>query len=277
MVAEVIPETHDTTTLVLFTGNDRLSYKPGHFLTIDPHQFEALDRWIEYLEMLKGRKEKPRAYSISSAPHEPYLAFTVKEERFTPGKTKYPPLLSPILAKRTYRGTKLIVTGFTGPYVLPDDVSETTGDLIHICAGSGIVPNFSIMKHCLRQCPHIRHTLIYSNKTWESIIFRDQFIRLKEEYPDRVNLIYTITREAPREHPLVDVRAGRVTPQLVDEAIRNADRPLFMVCGPAVGKFEKKAAKEQGITPSPRFMESVLQHLDELNIPKKRIIHESYG
>ena len=31
-------------TLVLFTGNDRLDYKAGHFLTIDPHQFEALDR-----------------------------------------------------------------------------------------------------------------------------------------------------------------------------------------------------------------------------------------
>ena len=43
MIAEVVVETPDTVTLVLFTGNDRLDYKPGHFLTIDPHQFEALE------------------------------------------------------------------------------------------------------------------------------------------------------------------------------------------------------------------------------------------
>ena len=43
MVAEVIPETPDTTTLILFTGNDVLEYEPGHFLTIDPKQFKALD------------------------------------------------------------------------------------------------------------------------------------------------------------------------------------------------------------------------------------------
>jgi len=42
MVADVIVEAPDTTTLVLFTGNDRLEYRAGHFLTIDPHQFEAL-------------------------------------------------------------------------------------------------------------------------------------------------------------------------------------------------------------------------------------------
>ena len=41
MVADVTVETPDTSTLVLFTGNDRLDYKAGHFLTIDPHQFEA--------------------------------------------------------------------------------------------------------------------------------------------------------------------------------------------------------------------------------------------
>ena len=91
MVADVVPETHDTVTLVLFTGNDRLDYKAGHFLTIDPHQFEALERFTAFLEDLKARKEPPRAYSMVSAPHERYLAVTVKEERYASGQTKYPP------------------------------------------------------------------------------------------------------------------------------------------------------------------------------------------
>jgi len=77
MVADVIIETPDTTTLVLFTGNDRLEYLAGHFLTIDPHQFESLERFTSFLEDLKGKREPPRAYSMSSAPHERYLAVTV--------------------------------------------------------------------------------------------------------------------------------------------------------------------------------------------------------
>src|SRR3954466_9202954 len=122
MVADVIVETPDTATLVLFTGNDRLDYKAGHFLTIDPHQFDGLERFIAFLEDLKGKREPPRAYSMASSPHEKYLAVTVKEERYASGVTRYPPLLSPLLVKRIPRGTRLVVTGFTGPYTLPEDI-----------------------------------------------------------------------------------------------------------------------------------------------------------
>src|SRR5215471_1347408 len=132
MVAEVIRETPDTTTLILFTGNEHLEYEAGHFLTVDPHQFEGLERFVAFLEDLKGRREPPRAYSMSSAPHERYLAITVKEERYVSGTTKYPPLLSPLLVRRTSRGTRMIITGFTGPYTLPDDVESTTDHLVHV-------------------------------------------------------------------------------------------------------------------------------------------------
>jgi hypothetical protein len=82
MVADVVVETPDTATLVLFTGNDKLDYRAGHFLTIDPHQFEAIERVTAYLEDCKGYREPARAYSRSSAPHERSLAITVKEERY---------------------------------------------------------------------------------------------------------------------------------------------------------------------------------------------------
>src|SRR6476620_5429886 len=124
MVAESVQETSDTTTLVFFTGNDRLDYRAGHFLTIDPHQFEALERFIAFLEDLKGKKEPPRAYSMSSPTHERYLAITVKEERYVSGLTKFPPLLSPLLVKRTVKGMRLVVTGFTGPYTLSPEIES---------------------------------------------------------------------------------------------------------------------------------------------------------
>ena len=71
----MIIETHDTTTLVLFTGNDHLEYRAGNFLTIDPHQFEALARWTQYLEDIKHK---------------------------------------PVLVRRPPRGTHMVITGFAG-------------------------------------------------------------------------------------------------------------------------------------------------------------------
>ncbi|MBV9493451.1 MAG: oxidoreductase, partial [Acidobacteria bacterium] len=149
IVADVVRETHDTTTLVLFTGNDRLEYRAGHFLTIDPHQFASLERFTAFFEDIKGRREPARAYSMCSAPHETRLAVTVKEERYVKGTTKYPPLLSPYLVHGLKPGSRLVVTGFTGPYTLPEDISNMTDHLVHLCAGSGSVPNLSILKWAL--------------------------------------------------------------------------------------------------------------------------------
>ena len=43
----------------------------------------------------------------------------------------------------------MVVTGFGGPYVLPPDIETRTDHVVHVCAGSGIVPNYAILKLCL--------------------------------------------------------------------------------------------------------------------------------
>jgi ferredoxin-NADP reductase len=272
MVAEVIRETPDTATIVLFTGNDRLDYQPGHFLTIRPQQFNALDRFCKYFEDLKGRKEPARAYSLCSAPHERQLAVTVKEERYVSGVTKYPPLLSPLLVWRLNPGTRMVVTGFGGPYTLPADIDSRTDHLVHICAGSGIVPNLSILKHCLANGMKLRHTLIYGNKTWEDVIFQRQLDELARQYPDKLRIVHTLSREA-RE----DCRRGRVCEELIREFIPDPTAVEVFACGPGVGKFERQAAKEKGEEPAPRFLETTLEALENLGVPDERIHRESYG
>ena len=69
MVAESVQETADTATLVFFTGNDRLDYKAGHFLTIDPHQFEGLGRSSPSWKTSRARRS-PRAPIRWPPPHE---------------------------------------------------------------------------------------------------------------------------------------------------------------------------------------------------------------
>jgi 3-ketosteroid 9alpha-monooxygenase subunit B len=277
MVADVVVETADTSTLVFFTGNDHLEYKAGHFLTIDPHQFEALERFTAFLEDLKGKREPPRAYSMCSAPHERYLAVTVKEEQYVSGATKYPPLLSPLLVKRTVKGMRLMVTGFTGPYTLSPDIDSQTDHIVHICAGSGSVPNFSMLKHALEYHPRLRHTFIYSNKTWRDIIFRDALIELEAKHPERLRVIHTLTREPDVALCGPSVRKGRLNADVLRELIPDLDSCVIYVCGPGISKFDREAAKEKGEQPQPRFLESVLADLKSLGVPNARIKRESYG
>jgi ferredoxin-NADP reductase len=277
MVADVIQETPDTNTILLFTGTDRLDYEAGHFLTIDPHQFEALERFTSFFEDQKGKREPPRAYSMSSAPHEKYLAITVKEERYERGVTKYPPLLSPLLVKRTGRGNRLIVTGFTGPYVLPQGVESRTDHIVHVVAGSGAVPNFSILKHALTYLPKVRHTWICSNKTRDDIIFRRPLEELAERFPENLRVIHCVTREQAASSYGPHYRHGRVTAALLRELVPDAGSCLVYACGPAIGTWEKAAARARGEEPRPRFMESSLAALAEVGVPKEHVTTESYG
>jgi ferredoxin-NADP reductase len=277
MVSEVKVEAPDTVTLVLFTGNDKLDYEPGNFLTISPQQFPALERWVHYLQDLKGRKEPPRAYSLASSPDEKYIAITVKEERYTSGSTPFPPLLSPILALRTPPGTKMIVTGFTGPYRLTDEIRQQNEEIVHVCAGSGVVPSFSIIKHDLRVYEKLKHTLVYSNKKYEDIIFDADLAQLEREFPDRFKVIHTLTREEDPNAYGENIRKGRISQDLLGEAIRHTENTAVFVCGPDHLPWQKKAAKEKNETLPSSFLQSSLGYLKELGIPKVRITKESYG
>lgn len=277
MVADVVVETPDTVTLVLFTGNERLDYLPGHFLTIDPHQFQALERFIAFFEDQKGKKEPPRAYSMCSAPDERYLAITVKEERYQRGLTQYPPLLSPLLVKHSVRGMRLQIVGFTGPYVLPPDVEERTDHLVHVVAGSGVVPNLAILKHALAHHPRLRHTFVYSNKTWDDVIYRDLLARMELEHKDRLRVIHTLTRDPEAAARGERVRTGRVSAGLLRAEITDPAGCLVYACGPAISTWDRHRAKEQGTAPAPRFLESALAALAEVGVPKDRIKTESYG
>lgn len=278
-VTEVVWETPDTVTLVYDAGAEPMDYLAGQFVTIRPQQFEAIKGQAAYFEEVKGKKEPARAYSMASAPHEP-LAITIKEELFVSGQTKYPPLLSPLLVWGVQPGMKMRVNGFGGPYHLPADVEAQTEHIVHVCAGSGIVPNWAIIKDALHRGLKLRHTLVYGNKTWNDVIFRDALTALAARHPGRLRIVHSLSREDPTAAMVAgggDVRRGRVSRELIADACPDVREALVFSCGPAIGPFERKAAREQGEEPTPRFLETVLAALADLGVPKDREHHESYG
>jgi 3-ketosteroid 9alpha-monooxygenase subunit B len=276
-VTDVRMETHDTATLYLDFGSERPEYRAGQFLSVDPHQFPLLGRFAAYLQAHKGRKEPARSYSLASAPHEPLVAITVKSEDYISGTTPYPPLLSPHLVHGLRTGARLRVLGFMGPYVLPDDVEAQTDHLVHVVAGSGMVPNFSILKDALHRGLGLRHTVLCSYKTWGDILYREAFEALERAYPDRLRVVHTLTREQDESRLGSRVRKGRISEALLDELIPDKARCLVYACGPAISPWEKRKALETGTPATPRFMESVLAHLRALGVEDKRIKREAYG
>ena len=270
VVTEVIHETPDTVTLVL-AAEKMPTYRAGQFLTIDPRAFPVLAGQVGYLEHLKGKKELVRAYSMASAPHEP-LAITIKEEPYHPGDLHFP-LISPVLVYACPPGTRFPVVGFTGPYTLPPDVEQRTGHIVHIVAGSGVVPNFSILKDALRNHPKLRHTFIDSNKTWGDIIFRATLERRAAEHPDRLRVVHTLTRQ---EDPPPGARKGRVSKELLEELVPDRDTAVAYVCGTAIASWDRRKALEAGTQPSPRFLETTLGHLQALGFTPARIRREAY-
>ncbi len=276
-VTEVRLETHDTATLYLDFGPERPEYRAGQFINIDPHQFPALGRLAAYLQEHKARKEPARSYSMASAPHEPLVSITVKDEDYIPGFTRYPPLLSPYLVHGRLTGARIKVLGFMGPYVLPEDVEERTEHLVHVVAGSGAVPNFAIIKDALHRGLKPRHTLLCSNKTWGDILYREALEALERAHPDKLRVVHTLTRETDESRFSPSVRKGRISEALLAELIPDRDKCLVYVCGPAITPWDRRKALETRTPATPRFMEAVLGHLHDLGIEDKRIKRESYG
>src|SRR5690606_22188050 len=226
-----------------------------------------------FLEDQKGRREPPRAYSLASAPHERYLAITVKEEPYVKGQTEFPPLLSPLLVRQLRAGQRVQIGRSAGGYVLPEDVTERTQHVVHVCAGSGVVPNWSMIKHALAADLPVRHTLVYGNRTWRDIIYRDELARLCRAFGDRLRVVPALSREQRAGRA-----AGRVGEELLGRVIgeRPEDVQVF-ACGPAITKHQRNKAKQTGQEPAPRFMETVKAALAALGVPKHSVHTESYG
>lgn len=268
-------ETPDTATLTLDPHGKR-DYRAGQYVAIDPHQFLELRPWITWLESQKGRREPIRQYSLTSAPHEPWIEITVKEEVFDPELHRYPPLLSNLLVRGLRPGETFQVSGYSGPYVLPDQVDDFTQLVVHVVAGSGAVPNFSLLKDALHRDVRARQVFLCSNRTREDILFPRELEALRDGAPDRVTLVHTLTRDPGAGEAY---RHGRIDEALLASLIPEADREtcLVYICGPAIHPWDRRAALEAGTSATPRFMETVLGHLHALGIHDRRIRRESYG
>jgi len=73
------------------------------------------------------------------------------------------------------------------------------------------------------------------------------------------------------------VLSGRLTTETLREIVPDHSTAIFYACGPALSPWDRLAAKEKGVEPSPRFMESVHGMMRDLDVPKQRFKEEAFG
>jgi len=102
-----------------------------------------------------------------------------------------------------------------------------------ITGGSGITPHLSVVTASLMAGEDLVFTCIYSNKTVDDVMFREQLEMLSAKFPNNFRLTHTFTRGECNE-PKWKVKKGRVTADMLKEIDfpEPADDVLILVCGP---------------------------------------------
>jgi ferredoxin-NADP reductase len=160
-----------------------------------------------------------RSYSIASAPDGQRVELTV--ERLDDGE------VSPYLAGEVREGDQFELRGPIGGYFVWEP--GLGGPLLLVAGGSGVVPLMAMLRHRAASRSRVPTRLLYSSRTPEDVIFREELERLAAT-GDGLTVTHTLTRAQP---PGWQGYARRIDKAMLEEVgWRPDERPLVYVCGP---------------------------------------------
>jgi ferredoxin-NADP reductase len=223
IVRSVRPEAPLSVTLRLDLGGASFDYRPGQYIEIDPHQFDALAAEVRDLEEKKGMPESPRSFSLSSdAIDSSFVEISVKQN---PKDGPFHQLLAPYFVREAKAGYRIAFSGPNGKYCLPPATPAGITGILHVCAGSGVAPNRGMIRHALAKGWPQRHLLILQNRNPEDVFFKEEWKELEARHGDRLRIrhVYSV---AGGEH---------VTPEIGRRAMEgwiDGASSMAFVCGP---------------------------------------------
>ena len=189
-----------------------------------------------------------RSYSIASAP-ETSGTIELAVERLDNGE------VSPFFHDVAVVGDVVELRGPIGGHFIWS-VTEG-GPLMLVGSGSGVVPLMSMIRHRAAQHSTVPALLLYSARTWDDVIFRDELLAL-DAANDGFAFVLAITREGVRRTRDYSRRVDAA--MMRDMLARSASDPRFVfVCG------------------SNPFVESASQGLIDAGIAAGLIRTERYG
>jgi ring-1,2-phenylacetyl-CoA epoxidase subunit PaaE len=183
IVAEIVRDTPDAVAIGFAVPPelaDAFAFRPGQYLTLSAE--------------IDG-EEARRSYSICSIPGDPHLRVGVK--RVEDGR------FSRFVNERLSVGQSMRVMTPDGRFTA---LIGGRHDYLLVAAGSGITPMLSIARTVLGHEKESTVTLIYGNRSTDTIMFLEELEDLKDRHLGRFTLIHVLSREAQD----VDVLNGRI-------------------------------------------------------------------
>jgi ferredoxin-NADP reductase len=169
-----------------------------------------------------------RSYSIASPP-EQERRLTLTVERLDDGE------VSPYLVDELRAGDKLELRGPIGGYFVWE--ARLGGPLLLVAGGSGIVPLMAMIRHRVAVGSNVLTRLLYSSRSFEDVIYRDELARLASADPT-LEVIQTLTRTQPQGWTGYSRRID--TEMLREVAWPPKQLALAFICGPT--QFVETAA-----------------------------------
>jgi ferredoxin-NADP reductase len=188
-----------------------------------------------------------RSYSIASAPGAGSIELAI--ERLEDGE------VSPYFHEVAQPGDSIDVRGPIGGHFIWR--AEDGGPILLIGGGSGVVPLMAMLRYRATMAPVTPALLVYSARTWEELIFREELLSAAAREPN-LALRVTTTR-GPRQRP--------------DDFERRLDRPLLRDILTGWGRTPRHAY----VCGSNAFVEAVTTNLVLETLPPEHIRAERYG
>ncbi|MBY4898982.1 1,2-phenylacetyl-CoA epoxidase subunit PaaE [Cupriavidus sp. AU9028] len=233
-VAQVRNETADTVSVAFDVPEglrDAYRFLPGQFLT---------------LRARIGDSDVRRSYSIccASQDYDRHGELRIAVKRVDEG------VFSNYLHDALEPGHTIEVMTPDGRFHVPLN-AQASRHYVAFAAGSGITPVMSLIRSTLAAEPDSRFTLVYGNRSVDSIIFGEALEDLKNQYLSRLTLYHVLSRQ-PQEVELLHGRLDRArTLEFLHTLIPVDDIDAAFVCGPASMIDEVEAAlKEAGLDPA---------------------------
>ncbi len=209
-VADIRRETRDSVVLTLqpsADATDEFEFVQGQYLTFR-HKFDG--------------EELRRSYSVCSGISDGTLRVGIKKvdggwfSSFANDDLKVGDTLEAMTPMGNFHSS-----------LKPDEARHYLG----FAGGSGITPLVSIIKTVMDKEPKSTFTLVYGNRSANSIMFREELEDLKNSHMERLNVIHILETEAD-----IDLFSGILTPDKCDDLfgrwvnVKGAD--LAFICGP---------------------------------------------
>jgi ring-1,2-phenylacetyl-CoA epoxidase subunit PaaE len=210
-VKNIIRETQDSVVVSLNVPSDKtdeFAYKQGQNLT--------------FIREFDG-EELRRSYSICSSVADKELRVGIKKVEGG--------IFSTWANQELSIGDSIDLLPPTGHFYVELE-SNNSKNYVGVAAGSGITPILSILKTTLETEPQSSFTLIYGNKSTDTIMFLEEIEGLKNKYRERLSIFNVLSQEVQNSELLNGRINGEKISQFLETLISADQVSDVFLCGP---------------------------------------------